>query len=72
MLQNELFHLLALMQVDGVGDIVAKAPAEGLATVDPGGNGGGILLVNDHAVFATEVAVKPTAVIVDAMVRREE
>jgi hypothetical protein len=43
-----------------------------LATVDSGGNGRRLVVIDDHAVFAAEIAVEPARIVVDAMVGGEQ
>ena len=56
----------------GVDDVVAEGTAPGLAVVDVGAEGDGLVRGDDEAVGPTEGAVEKAAVIMDAVHRREE
>src|SRR3546814_13506942 len=57
---------------DLVGDIVAEAAPPGLAAVDARGDGGGRILRDHHPVLPAEIAIEPSRVIVNAVVRRKQ
>src|SRR3546814_17621338 len=56
----------------GVGDMVAEAAPPGLAAVDARGDGGGRILRDHHPVLPAEIAIEPSRVIVNAVVRRKQ
>jgi hypothetical protein len=55
----------------GIDDVVAVAAPPGLAAIDPGRDGGGVVLRQNEAELAAEIAIEKTGIVADAVVGGE-